>query len=136
MVYMIIQHLQGRCRMSTFSTPGFLVNTRSFWARKVKELEMDFRPVEFFLTITATERTLNSFLPRFFIDIDLDPFFSHVAGIIGGRTSGVAKGANLIAVKVMDAKGLGSVEEVLRGLQFVQVQAQNTRRLGRKCVIK
>jgi len=44
---------------------------------------------------------------------------SHVAGIVGGKTVGVAKKASLIAVKVLDANGSGSNTGVIAGLNFV-----------------
>lgn len=44
---------------------------------------------------------------------------SHVAGTIGGRTFGVAKNAQLRAVKVLDANGGGANSDVLQGMQFV-----------------
>ncbi|CAG8488837.1 15054_t:CDS:2, partial [Racocetra fulgida] len=42
-----------------------------------------------------------------------------VQSIIGGKTYGVAKRVNLIAVKSLDNEGIGSVESVLYGLQYV-----------------
>lgn len=44
---------------------------------------------------------------------------SHVSGTIAGATFGVAKKANLVAVKVLDANGGGSNSGVLKGMQFV-----------------
>jgi len=44
---------------------------------------------------------------------------SHVAGIVGGKTVGVAKKVSLIAVKVLDADGGGSNTGVIAGLNFV-----------------
>ncbi|KAI8879061.1 subtilisin-like protein [Backusella circina FSU 941] len=45
---------------------------------------------------------------------------THVAGIIGGSTYGVAKRAKLIAVQVLDQHGAGSVSSILAGLQWVK----------------
>lgn len=43
---------------------------------------------------------------------------SHVAGTIAGRTFGVAKNANIVAVKVLDADGGGANSDVLQGIEF------------------
>jgi len=43
---------------------------------------------------------------------------SHVAGTIGGRTFGVAKQVDLVAVKVLDAEGGGDTAGVLDGMQW------------------
>jgi subtilisin family serine protease len=44
---------------------------------------------------------------------------THCAGIIGGRSVGVAPGAGLYGVKVLNAKGEGADIDIVRGLQFV-----------------
>jgi subtilisin family serine protease len=44
---------------------------------------------------------------------------THVAGTIGGQTSGVAKGVTLVAVRVLDCKGSGYVSGVLGGVDWV-----------------
>lgn len=44
---------------------------------------------------------------------------THVAGIIGGSTFGVAKGANLVAVRVLDCYGAGSYSGVVAGVDWV-----------------
>nr|CAG8455124.1 13991_t:CDS:1 [Entrophospora candida]CAG8464614.1 13089_t:CDS:1 [Entrophospora candida] len=44
---------------------------------------------------------------------------SHVSGIVGGKTVGVARKVSLIAVKVLDADGSGSNTGVIAGLNFV-----------------
>ncbi|CCK70959.1 S8 family peptidase KNAG_0F02970 [Huiozyma naganishii CBS 8797] len=43
---------------------------------------------------------------------------THCAGIVGGATYGVAKEANLIAVKVLHATGDGEMSDVIRGIEF------------------
>lgn len=47
---------------------------------------------------------------------------THVAGTIGGVTYGLAKEANLIAVKVLDENGDGTTTGVIRGLEYVVEQ--------------
>jgi subtilisin family serine protease len=44
---------------------------------------------------------------------------THVAGIVGGRTSGVSKSANLVSVRVLDCKGWGDTSDVIAGLDWV-----------------
>nr|CAG8460221.1 9242_t:CDS:1 [Entrophospora candida] len=47
---------------------------------------------------------------------------SHIAGIIGGKTVGVANQVNLISVKILDANGTGSQGNVIVGLHYVLKQ--------------
>ncbi|GLW90641.1 S8 family serine peptidase [Actinokineospora globicatena] len=44
---------------------------------------------------------------------------SHVAGTIGGTSHGVAKGVKLVAVKVLDCNGEGTVDTVVAGIDWV-----------------
>jgi subtilisin family serine protease len=44
---------------------------------------------------------------------------THVAGTIGGATYGVAKGVNLVAVRVLDCSGSGSTSGVIAGIDWV-----------------
>lgn len=44
---------------------------------------------------------------------------SHVAGIIGGQTFGVAKQVNLFAVRVLNCQGTGAWSDVINGVNFV-----------------
>ncbi|CAG8536431.1 6736_t:CDS:2, partial [Racocetra persica] len=44
---------------------------------------------------------------------------THVAGIIGGATFGVAKKVNLISVRVVDNNGQGTIGDVVKGLEYV-----------------
>jgi aqualysin 1 len=56
---------------------------------------------------------------------------THCAGTVGGITYGVAKEANLIAVKVLSDRGSGSTSGVIGGIDWVAGQAPTT---GRKSV--
>ncbi|MBE9374772.1 S8 family peptidase [Saccharopolyspora sp. HNM0983] len=47
---------------------------------------------------------------------------THVAGTIGSDTYGVAKGAQLVGVKVLDDQGSGTTEQIIQGMDWV---AQN-----------
>jgi subtilisin family serine protease len=44
---------------------------------------------------------------------------THVAGTIGGSTNGVAKGVNLVAVRVLGCNGSGSWSGIIAGLDYV-----------------
>jgi subtilisin family serine protease len=44
---------------------------------------------------------------------------SHVAGIIGGRTFGVAKRVRLLSVRVMNCQGTGAWSDIIDGVNFV-----------------
>jgi subtilisin family serine protease/PKD repeat protein len=44
---------------------------------------------------------------------------THVAGTVGGATWGVAKGVNLVAVRVLDCAGSGSYSGVIAGVDWV-----------------
>lgn len=56
---------------------------------------------------------------------------THVAGTVGGRTVGIARGVTLFAVKVLGCSGSGTSAGVISGIQWV---AQNARSRGRKSV--
>lgn len=45
---------------------------------------------------------------------------THVAGTIGGKNYGVAKGVHLFAVRVLDCNGSGSVSGVIAGVDWVK----------------
>lgn len=51
--------------------------------------------------------------------IDCNGHGSHVAGIIGGQTFGVAKNVRLYGVRVLDCKGVGTWSDVIEGVNFV-----------------
>lgn len=51
---------------------------------------------------------------------------THVSGTIAGQTYGVAKEADLIAVKVMSDKGSGSSSNILAGIDWVVGNAKKT----------
>jgi subtilisin family serine protease len=51
--------------------------------------------------------------------IDCNGHGSHVAGVIGGRTFGVAKRVRLFGVRVLDCQGSGSWSNVIDGVNFV-----------------
>jgi subtilisin family serine protease len=53
------------------------------------------------------------------VGVDCNGHGSHVAGIIGGRTFGVAKQVNLLSVRVLNCQGVGSWSDVIDGVNFV-----------------
>jgi len=48
---------------------------------------------------------------------------THVAGILGGTTYGVAKSVQLVSVRVMNCSGLGSLSAVIAGVDWVTINA-------------
>ncbi|KAJ1323308.1 cerevisin [Microdochium nivale] len=54
---------------------------------------------------------------------------THVAGIVGSKTYGVAKKTTLIAVKVLDDSGGGTMATVIAGLQWALMDAQKNKRV-------
>jgi subtilisin family serine protease len=54
---------------------------------------------------------------------DCDGHGTHVAGTVGGTQYGVAKGVNLVAVRVLDCEGLGTSEDVIQGIDWVTANA-------------
>jgi len=51
--------------------------------------------------------------------VDCNGHGSHVAGIIGGQTFGVAKHVRLLGVRVMNCQGTGAWSDVIDGVNFV-----------------
>ncbi len=54
---------------------------------------------------------------------DCDGHGTHVAGTVGGRTYGVAKGVRLVAVRVLDCNGSGSYAGVIAGVDWIRQNA-------------
>ena len=74
-------------------------------------------------------------IPLFDLDIDGNGHGTHCAGTIGSKTYGVAKKANLIAVKVLRTSGFGTNSDVIKGVEWVSKQhRKNSRKSGRKAV--
>jgi subtilisin family serine protease len=48
---------------------------------------------------------------------------THVAGTVGGSAYGVAKGAQLVAVRVLDCNGSGTTAQVVSGIEWVTAHA-------------
>ncbi|KAL7749964.1 hypothetical protein RI367_004479 [Sorochytrium milnesiophthora] len=56
------------------------------------------------------------------VDLDNGGHGTFVAGIIGGKSFGVAKNANLIAVKALDENGEGPLTAIVQGIEWVVSQ--------------
>ncbi|KAI1505284.1 protease [Biscogniauxia marginata] len=56
---------------------------------------------------------------------------THVSGTTASKTYGVAKKANLIAVKVLDADGSGALSQVIAGIQWAVDDATSKGRIGK-----
>jgi subtilisin family serine protease len=59
---------------------------------------------------------------------------THVAGTVGGKTYGVAKGCKMYAVKVIDKNGSGTMSGIIQGLQWA-VNHAKSRGITKKSVI-
>jgi subtilisin family serine protease len=46
---------------------------------------------------------------------------THVAGIVGGTTYGVAKGVNLKAMRVLDCRGFGQISNILAAFDWISI---------------
>ncbi|MEO5883904.1 MAG: S8 family peptidase [Candidatus Limnocylindrales bacterium] len=58
------------------------------------------------------------------VAIDCNGHGTHVAGTVGGSTYGVAKGVDLVAVRVLDCAGSGLWSGVIAGIDFVTAEHQ------------
>lgn len=55
---------------------------------------------------------------------------THVAGVIGSKTYGVAKKVLIIDVKALDGDGIGSLSTIISAIEFAVKHRQNTGRAG------
>ncbi|XP_012577580.1 PREDICTED: proprotein convertase subtilisin/kexin type 9 [Condylura cristata] len=63
-----------------------------------------------------------------------DSHGTHVAGVVSGRDAGVAKGASLHSLRVLNCQGKGTVGGILRGLEFIR-KTQLAQPSGRSVVL-
>ena len=63
-------------------------------------------------------------IPQNDLDIDGNGHGTHCAGTIASRAYGVAKKANVIAVKVLGTNGSGSMSDVIAGVDYVSKEAK------------
>ncbi|AGO10059.1 AaceriAAR069Wp [[Ashbya] aceris (nom. inval.)] len=62
---------------------------------------------------------------------DLNGHGTHVAGLVGSRTFGIAKKANIYEIKVMTVDGRGSTSNIIAGVEFAVKHCQQS---GKRCV--
>jgi subtilisin family serine protease len=55
---------------------------------------------------------------------DLNGHGTHIAGIIGSKTYGIAKGVQLVPVRVLDKEGGGTPENIIAGIEWVTKNAR------------
>ncbi|KAI3647900.1 hypothetical protein MP228_008121 [Amoeboaphelidium protococcarum] len=70
-------------------------------------------------------------IPRGSRDFDGNGHGTHVAGTIAGKTFGIAKKANIVAVKVLSDSGSGTTADVIAGIQW---SAEQSKSKGKKSV--
>jgi subtilisin family serine protease len=68
------------------------------------------------------------------IGVDCNGHGSHVAGIIGGRTFGVAKNVHLFSVRVLNCQGTGAWSDVINGVNFVTWHSKQSPQQGTPAV--
>lgn len=61
---------------------------------------------------------------------DLNGHGTHVAGIIGSRTYGVAKNVDIIEIKALDKYGAGSLSTIIAGLEFAVNHRKSSGKAG------
>lgn len=66
--------------------------------------------------------------------IDCNGHGSHVAGIIGGQTFGVAKSVSLLGVRVLNCQGAGTWSDVIDGVNFVTWHSRQSAQQGTPAV--
>ncbi|CCH46175.1 putative secreted protein [Wickerhamomyces ciferrii] len=65
-------------------------------------------------------------------DVDGNGHGTHCAGTIGGKTYGVAKKANIVAVKVLRSNGSGTMSDVVKGVEYAAVAHKAAVKEGKK----
>lgn len=68
------------------------------------------------------------------IGVDCNGHGSHVAGIIGGQTFGVAKKVHLFSVRVLNCQGTGAWSDVINGVNFVTWHSRQSAQQGTPAV--
>lgn len=79
------------------------------------------------LTVDLTRS--KSFLPNNLSIDDENGHGTHVAGIIGGKNNtlgvlGVASGANLVSIRILDKEGVGTLSSTLQALSYISANAK------------
>lgn len=71
-------------------------------------------------------------IPQNDVDEDGNGHGTHCAGTIASRKYGVAKAANVIAVKVLGSNGSGTMSDVVAGVDFAATAAKKKMELARQ----
>lgn len=71
-------------------------------------------------------------VPQNDVDEDGNGHGTHCAGTIASAKYGVAKGANVIAVKVLGSNGSGTMSDVVAGVDFAATSAKKKMELARQ----
>lgn len=71
-------------------------------------------------------------IPQPDVDVDGNGHGTHCAGTIASRKYGVAKGANVIAIKVLGSNGSGSMSDVVGGVVFAADSAVKKAKAARE----
>ncbi|XP_043554945.1 proprotein convertase subtilisin/kexin type 9 [Chiloscyllium plagiosum] len=84
-------------------------------------VQSNHREIEGKVFITEFERVPEEDGTRFYRQANkCDSHGTHTAGIVNGRDSGVAKGANVRSVKILNCQGRGTVSGALAGLEYIR----------------
>lgn len=76
--------------------------------------------------------TWGATIPTGDADVDGNGHGTHCAGTIGSKDYGVAKKANIVAVKVLRSNGSGSMSDVVKGVEFAAKSHQEAVKKGKK----
>ncbi|CAK7892835.1 subtilisin-like protease 3 [[Candida] anglica] len=76
--------------------------------------------------------TWGSTIPYGDADVDGNGHGTHCAGTIGSASYGVAKGVDIVAVKVLRSNGSGSMSDVVKGVEFAAKSHQDAVKAGKK----
>uniref|UniRef100_UPI00398E53F1 proprotein convertase subtilisin/kexin type 9 n=1 Tax=Pristiophorus japonicus TaxID=55135 RepID=UPI00398E53F1 len=84
-------------------------------------VQSNHREIEGKVLVTEFESVPEEDGTRFYRQANkCDSHGTHTAGIVSGRDSGVAKGANVRTVRILNCQGRGTVSGALAGLEFIR----------------
>ncbi|XP_006839877.1 PREDICTED: proprotein convertase subtilisin/kexin type 9 [Chrysochloris asiatica] len=84
-------------------------------------IQSDHREFEGRVTVTDFENVPEEDGTRFHRQANkCDSHGTHLAGVVSGRDAGVAKGASLRSLRVLNCQGKGAVSSTLIGLEFIR----------------
>ncbi|XP_051868986.1 proprotein convertase subtilisin/kexin type 9 [Pristis pectinata] len=84
-------------------------------------VQTNHREIEGKIFVTEFESVPEEDGTRFYRQANkCDSHGTHTAGLVSGRDSGVAKGANVRTVRILNCQGRGTVSGALAGLEFIR----------------